>query len=51
MSPYLINLYSEYIKQNAELDEAQAGIKTAGRISITSEMQMIPHLWQKAKSN
>ena len=29
MSPYLINLYSEYIKQNAELDEAQAGIKIA----------------------
>ena len=31
MSPYLCNLYSEYIKQNAGLDEAQAGIKLAGR--------------------
>ena len=31
MSPCLLNLYSEYIIQNAGLDEAQAGIKTAGR--------------------
>ena len=27
----LFNLYAEYIMQNAELDEAQAGIKIAGR--------------------
>ena len=31
MSPCLINLYAEYVIQNAWLDEAQAGIKTAGR--------------------
>ena len=31
MSPYLFNLYAVYIMQNARLDEAQAGIKTAGR--------------------
>ena len=31
LSPYLFNLYAEYIMQNAELDEAQAGIKSAGR--------------------
>ena len=31
LSPYLFNLYAEYIMQNATLDEAQAGIKTAGR--------------------
>ena len=31
MSPCLFNLYVEYIKQNARLDEAQAGIKIAGR--------------------
>ena len=31
LSPYLFNLYAEYIGQNAGLDEAQAGIKTAGR--------------------
>ena len=31
MSPYLFNLYAEYIMWNAGLDEAQAGIKIAGR--------------------
>ena len=31
MSPCLFNLYAEYIKRNAELDEAQAGIKIAER--------------------
>ena len=37
--------------QNAELDEAQAGIKIAGKISIISDMYMTPPLWQKAKKN
>ena len=27
MSPYLFNLYAEYIRRNAGLEEAQAGIK------------------------
>ena len=31
LSPYLFNLYAEYIMQNASLDEAQAGIKIARR--------------------
>ena len=31
LSPCLFNLYAEYIIRNAGLDEAQAGIKTAGR--------------------
>ena len=31
MSPCLLNFYAEYITRNARLDEAQAGIKTAGR--------------------
>ena len=31
LSPCLFNLYAEYIMRNAELEEAQAGIKTAGR--------------------
>ena len=30
-SPCLFNLYAEYIMRNAELEEAQAGIKIAGR--------------------
>ena len=31
MSPYLFNLYAKYIMRNAGLDEAEAGIKIAGR--------------------
>ena len=31
LSPCLFNLYAEYIMQNAGLNEAQAGIKIAGR--------------------
>ena len=31
MSPCLYNLYAEYIRRNACLDEAQARIKTSGR--------------------
>ena len=41
LSPCLFNLNAEYIMQNARLDEA----------SITSDMQMIPPLWQKVKKN
>ena len=53
LSPCLLNLYAEYIMRNAGLEEAQAGIKIAGRkkkkrllgeISITSDMQMTPPL-------
>ena len=31
LSPCLFNLYAEYIMQNARLDEAEAGIKIAGK--------------------
>ena len=31
LSPSLFNLYAEYMMRNAELEEAQAGIKIAGR--------------------
>ena len=31
LSPYLFNLYAEFIMRNIVLDEAQAGIKIAGR--------------------
>ena len=34
LSPYLFNLYAECIMQNARMDEAQAGIKIAGRIPL-----------------
>ena len=49
LSPCLFNLYAEYIMRKAGLDKAQAGIKTAGRNIKTSDMQMTPPLWQKAK--
>ena len=51
LSPCLFNLYAEYIMKNAGLEEAQAGIKIGGEISITSDMQMTPSLWQKVKRN
>ena len=35
--------------RNAGLEEAQAGIKLPGEISITSDMQMTPPLWQKSE--
>ena len=50
LSPCFFNLYAEYIMRNAGLEEAQAGIKIAGGISITSDMQMTPLLWQKVKN-
>ena len=49
--PCLFNLHAKYIMRNDGLDEAQAGIKIATRISITSDMQMTPPLWQKMKMN
>ena len=51
LSPCLFNLFAEYIMQNASLDEAKAWIKISGRMSITSDMQMTPPLWQKVKRN
>ena len=36
---------------NAGLEETQAGIKIAGEIAITSDMQITPPLWQKVKRN
>ena len=40
-----------YIMRNAGLDEAQAGIKIPGEISITPDTQMTPSLWQIVKRN
>ena len=44
LSPCLFNLYAEYIMRNAGLDE----LRLPGEVSITSDMQMTPPLWQKA---
>ena len=51
LSSCLFNLYEEYIMRNAGLDEAQLESRLPGEISITSDMQMIPPLWQKVKKN
>ena len=40
LSPCLLNLYAEYIIQNAGLDEAQAGIKIAEKNIDISDMQI-----------
>ena len=51
LSPCLFNLYAEYIMRNAGLEEAQAGIKIAGRKINTSDIQITPSLWKKVKKN
>ena len=47
LSPCLFNLYAEYIMRNAGLEEAQAGIKIAGRnisnLRYAVEIAMAPH--------
>ena len=51
LSPCLFNLYAEYIMRNTELDEAQAGIKIAGRNISNLRYTDDTPLWQKAKKN
>ena len=51
LSPCLFNLYAEYIMRNAGLEEAQLESRLSGEILITSDMQMTPPLWQKARKN
>ena len=53
LSLCLFNLYVEYIMRNAGLKDTQAGIKIARKndISVSSDMQMTPPLWQKVKKN
>ena len=54
MSPHLFNLYSEYITQNARLDEAQAGLKLAGRninnCRYTDDTTLMSECEEKLKS-
>ena len=51
LSPHLFNLYAEYIMGNARLVKHKLESRLLGEISITSYMQIIPPLWQKAKKN
>ena len=48
LSTCLFNFYAEYIMRNAGLDEESTLL---GDISITSDTQLTPTLWQKAKRN
>ena len=49
----LFNLHAEYTMRDAELEEAQAGIKIAGRNinNFRCDVQMTPPLWQKVRKN
>ena len=57
MSPCLFNFYAEYIMRNAGLEETldwkkhKLESRLPEEISITSDMQMTPPLWQKVKRN
>ena len=49
--PAYLTLYAEYIMQNSRLDEAQAGIKIAGRNINNLRYADDTALWQKVKRN
>ena len=46
LSPCLFNLYAEHIMKNTGLES-----RLPGEISLTTDMQMTPPLWQKVKRN
>ena len=54
LSPCLFNLYAEYIMRNAGLNEAQAGIKIAGRntnnLSYTDDITLMAESEEELKS-
>ena len=51
LSPCLSNLYAGYSMRNAGLEQAQLESRLPEEISIASDMQMTPPLWQKVKRN
>ena len=51
LSPCLFKLYAEYIMRNADWKKHKLESRLPGEISITSDMQMTPPLWQKVKRN
>ena len=54
LSPYLFNLYAEYIMRNTGLEEAQAGIKIAGRyinnLRYADDTTLMTEIKEKIKS-
>ena len=51
LSPCLFNLYAEYIVRNAGLEKHKLESRLPGEVSITSDVQITPPLWQKVKEN
>ena len=51
LSPCLFNFYAEYIREMLGWKKHKLESRLPGEISITSDMQMTPPLWQKVKSN
>ena len=49
LSPCLFNLYAKYIMRNAGRIKHKLESRLLGEISITSDTQMTPPLWQKVK--
>ena len=47
----LFNLYAEYIMRTLDWKKHKLESRLLGEISITSDMQMTPPLWQKVKRN
>ena len=51
LSPCLFNLYAEYTCEMPGWKKHKLESRLLGEISITSDMQMTPPLWQKVKRN
>ena len=49
LSPGLFNLYAEYVRINTGWMKHRLESRLPGEISITSDMQVTPPLWQKVK--
>ena len=51
LSPCLFNLYAEYIMRKLGWKKHKLESRLPGEMSVTSDMQMTPPLWQKVKRN
>ena len=51
LSPCLFNLYAEYTRETLDWKKHKLESRLPGEISIASDMQMTPPLWQKVKRN
>ena len=49
LSPCLFNLYAEYLMRTLGWMKHKLELRLQGEISITSDMQMTPLLWQKSE--